>query len=155
MEQLSEFIGTKRVLATAMNRLQYNQYRGWELPGDEDGEDLGYLVEYLDGGKPNHPNHEGYLSWSPKAQFDNAYEGINSGVGFGHALEYLKAGKRMQRSGWNGAGMWVDYIPAHGVDLPYLRLSYPVNSRPYPEGARVAWVPSQTDMLATDWLIRL
>ena len=56
-----------------MNRLDYNAYRGWELPADEDGADDGYLVEYLDGGKPNDTRHEGYISWSPKAQFDNGY----------------------------------------------------------------------------------
>ncbi|MGO1272304.1 MAG: hypothetical protein ACTMK5_11030, partial [Pseudomonas helleri] len=65
-----KFIGTKVVLALAMTRLAYNVYRGWELPADENGDDDGYLVEYTDGGAPNHPDHAGYISWSPKAQFD-------------------------------------------------------------------------------------
>ena len=67
------YIGSKLVLAKPMTRLAYNEYRGWELPNDEDGTDEGYLVEYLDGGKPNHPDHVGYISWSPKEQFDNGY----------------------------------------------------------------------------------
>ncbi|OPE00278.1 crAss001_48 related protein [Pseudomonas aeruginosa] len=67
------YIGTKIILALAMTRLAYNEYRGWDLPADENGADEGYLVEYQDGGKPNHPAHDGYISWSPKDQFDAAY----------------------------------------------------------------------------------
>lgn len=75
------YIGSKIVAATPMTRLAYNQYRGWQLPDDEDGSDEGYLVEYLDGGKPNHPDHDGYISWSPKAQFDAGYLGIGDTSG--------------------------------------------------------------------------
>lgn len=67
------FVSHKQVKRLAMNRTDYNVYRGWELPADENGDDEGYLVEYLDGGKPNHPDHSGYISWSPKQQFDNGY----------------------------------------------------------------------------------
>ena len=67
------YIGSKLVMAKPITRLAYNEYRGWELPDDEDGTDEGYLVEYLDGGNPNHPDHAGYISWSPKEQFDNGY----------------------------------------------------------------------------------
>lgn len=69
------FVSHKEVTRTPMTRQEYNDYRGWVLPADERdmGSDEGYLVEYLDGGKPNHPAHEGYISWSPKAQFDAGY----------------------------------------------------------------------------------
>jgi len=70
---LQHFVGTKIVKSKPMTRLVYCDYRGWELPADEDGSDEGYLVEYLDGGKPNHPDHEGYISWAPKEQHENAY----------------------------------------------------------------------------------
>ena len=70
------FKSHKTVMATPMNRLDYNNYRGWELPKDENGGDDGYLVEYTDGGNPNHPDHKGYISWSPKEQFDNGYSEI-------------------------------------------------------------------------------
>lgn len=66
------YIGTKLVKGEPMNRLAYNDYRGWALPADENGADEGYLVEYLDGGKPNHPDHAGYISWCPVEQFVNA-----------------------------------------------------------------------------------
>ena len=65
--------GTKRVHAHPMNRGEYNAYRGWEVPADENPADDGYLVEYLDGGKPNHPAHAGYISWSPKDVFERYY----------------------------------------------------------------------------------
>ena len=67
------YVSHKKVIRTAMTRKEYNDYRGWQLPADENGNDDGYLVEYLDGGKPNHPRHDCYISWSPKQQFDNGY----------------------------------------------------------------------------------
>ncbi len=70
---MQHFVGTKVLKARPMTLGQYNDYRGWEIPADEDPSTEGYLVEYTDGGKPNHPDHRGYISWSPKAQFDSAY----------------------------------------------------------------------------------
>jgi len=72
------YIGTKNIKAQPMTRFEYNDYRGWALPVDENGNDEGYLVEYLDGGASNHPSHAGYISWSPKAQFDAAYLPLGS-----------------------------------------------------------------------------
>ena len=97
---MKKFIGTKVVTATPMNRQQYNDYRDWPLPDDENGADEGYLVEYTDGGKPNHPNHTGYISWSPKEQFDAAYRPTD-GLTFGLAIEALKRGERVARNGWD------------------------------------------------------
>lgn len=74
------FVGTKIVLLTPMNRLQYNEYRGWQLPTNENGADEGYLVEYTDGGEPNDARHKGYISWSPKAQADAAYHPVGPAV---------------------------------------------------------------------------
>ena len=72
------YIGRKTIKAGPMTRLEYNQYRDWDLPDDEDGSDDGYLVEYVDGGQPNHPDHEGYISWSPKNVFEKAYKPCNT-----------------------------------------------------------------------------
>lgn len=82
--------------------------------------------------------------------FPHKYTDMN----FGEALEALQRGELVTRAGWNGVGLWLEYRPASGVDLAYIRMSYPVGSRAYPEGARVPWLASQTDMLATDWSIR-
>lgn len=58
-----------------MTRQEYNDYRGWELPADEDGSDEGYLVEYVGGGQPNMPDkHKGYISWSPRDVFESSYQ---------------------------------------------------------------------------------
>lgn len=163
------YIGTKIIRATPMTRLAYNEYRGWQLPQDECGEDAGYLVEYLDGGKPNHQNHIGYISWSPAEQFEKAYR-KTSGLTFGLALEALKAGRRVTRSGWNGKGMWLVLVPgtpsaqlkpgtpyanALGLEsceiLPHIDM-WTVNA----SGRRAmlpGWLASQSDMLAEDWQI--
>jgi len=71
-------------------------------------------------------------------------------MNFGQALEQLKTGGKVQRTGWNGKGMWLELqVPdAHSkMTLPYLYLNYP--SEP---GARVPWHASQTDVLANDWM---
>jgi hypothetical protein len=70
------YTGVKRIFATPMNRKEYNDYRGWELPADENGADEGYLVEYEQSQTSpnvNHPNHKGYISWSPKDVFEESY----------------------------------------------------------------------------------
>jgi hypothetical protein len=146
----ARFIGTKLITAEPMTRGAYNALRGWQLLADEDGADAGYLVEYEPDGKPNVVGRAGYVSWTPKASFDAAYRPCHA-LTFGLALEALQRGARVTRSGWNGKGLWLEYRPANGVDLPFIRMSYPVHSAAYPQGARVPWLASQTDMLAEDW----
>lgn len=170
---MSKFIGTKQISAIPMTRLEYNQYRNWELPSNENGNDDGYLVEYIDGGKSNDLRHVGYISWSPKEQFDAAYRPTN-GMNFGLAIEALKLGKRVARAGWNGKGMWIVYmspmnLPSFstqgterkvndrtakwiGEDTPLETLGYfamwTADKKWLP-----GWLASQTDMLADDWQI--
>ena len=164
-------IGTKQVTAQPMTRQAYNDYRGWTLPADEDGTDEGYLVEYLDGGKPNHPAHAGYISWSPKAQFDAAYR-PTTGMTFGLAIEAMKQGAKVARAGWNGKGMWLalsggvvgrmvqaenfwsqanqDYAESRGGKahvLPCITMKTATGE------ILMGWLASQTDMLAEDWLV--
>lgn len=67
------YVGSKIVKATPMTRAQYNAHQGWALPADQNGEDAGFLVEYLDGGAANHPDHKGYISWSPADVFAKSY----------------------------------------------------------------------------------
>ena len=102
------YIGTKSVLATAMTRQEYVDYRGWQLPENEDGCEPVYLVEYTDGGKPNDDRHAGYITMSPKEVFDNAYRQDGS-LTFGDALAALKQGKKVARSvvGMAKINMWL------------------------------------------------
>ena len=158
-----KYIGTKLINAEPMTRAEYNVFRGWELPADENGADEGYLVEYLDGGKPNTTTHAGYVSWSPKEQFDNAYR-KTTGMSFGLAVEAVKKGHKVARAGWNGKGMFLFLVPGSTIKVnraPLLSV--------YPEGTEinyhahidmktaddkvVPWLASQTDVLADDWYI--
>lgn len=159
----SLFIGTKIIKAVPMDRADYIAYRGWPLPENENGADLGYLVEYTDGGKPNVDGHEGYVSWSPKEQFDKAYRPM-ADMAFGAAIEAIKAGHKVARKGWNGKGMFVYFVPAN---------SYPAQTGAaqshFGEGGMVpynaymalkgadntvsTWAPSGSDALAEDWMI--
>ena len=160
---MNQYLGTKLINATFMNRADYNKFRGWQLPPDEDGADDGYLVEYLDGGKPNVPTHAGYVSWSPADQFETAYR-KTSGLSFGLAVEALKMGKKVARSGWNGKGMFLFLVAGSTFEVnraPLLGI-YPagtvVNYCPHidmktADDKVVPWLASQTDVLADDWLI--
>jgi len=161
IKDMKTYIGTKLVKMRPMRRAEYNAYRGWELPADDDGTDEGYLVEYLDGGKPNVAGHDGYVSWSPKEQADNAYRQTD-GMSFGLAVEALKKGFKVARAGWNGKGMFLFLVPGSVFKVnraPLLGI-YPegteINYCPHidmktADGKVVPWLASQTDVLADDW----
>lgn len=146
------YIETKLINAEPMTRAEYNTFRGWELPSNEDGTDEGYLVEYLDGGKPNTSTHIGYVSWSPKEQFEAAYR-KTTGLSFGLAVEALKKGYKVARSGWNGKDMFVFLVPGSQFKVSRLPLLgiYPegtdINYRPHmdlrtADGSIATWAPS-------------
>lgn len=160
---MTSYYGTKHIEATPMNRGDYNRYRGWTLPTDENPADEGYLVEYLDGGKPNHPAHNGYISWSPAEQFDAAYQASGL-MSFGHATFALEEGKKVCRSGWNGKGMFLYLVPANAYPAQtQVAKDYWGEDAKVPYGAYIAmktaqdnvvpWLASQTDVLAHDWMV--
>jgi len=157
------FVGTKMITAIAMTRREYNDYRGWELPSDEDGSDAGFLVEYPYDEQtiPNHENHVGYISWSPENVFNGAYK-TSGEMNFGHALEILKAGGRVSRSGWNGKNMFIFLVQGSTFTVnrePLISIlgeGTEVNYHGHvdmrtADGTIVPWLCSQTDMLANDW----
>lgn len=76
-------------------------------------------------------------------------------MNIGEMIAALEAGKKTARSGWNGKGLWLELqVPdAHSkMTLPYVFMSYPQDAQNTP-GCRVPWLPSQTDLLARDWVI--
>jgi hypothetical protein len=160
---MKRYIGTKVINATPMTRLAYNQFRGWPLPANENGDDEGYLVEYTDGGKANTPEFDGYVSWSPKSQFEGAYRETD-GLTFGLAVEALKQGFKAHRAGWNGKGMFVFLVNGSTFNVsraPLLGI-FPegteINYRPHidiknVDGSISTWVPSIGDVMAEDWAI--
>lgn len=159
---MQRYIGTKLINAKPMTRGEYNYFRGWELPVDENGDDDGFLVEYVDGGKANTLAFDGYVSWSPADVFHRAYRPVN-GMPFGTAIELLKQGKQVAREGWNGKGMFLFLVPGSTFKVnraPLLGI-YPegteINYLPHigmktADGKIVPWLASQTDVLAEDWI---
>jgi len=145
------------VSSTPMSRGEYNDYRCWDLPENEDGSDDGYLVEYLDGGKPNHECHEGYISWSPKEQFENAYR-TSGELTFGDAIFLMKKGSKVRRKGWNGKGIFIaiQTPDAHSnMTSPYIYIDttgLQTDNLDAPK-TRVPWLASQTDMMAEDYVV--
>lgn len=136
---MKKYIGTKVISAE---------------PEVKDGND-GYAVVYADG----------YRSWSPKAVFEEAYRPME-GMSFGLAVEALKLGKKVARSGWNGKGMFLYYVPAasysaHGNKYGTMVGVFDDDMVPYcayiamktAQNNVVPWLASQTDMLADDWHI--
>ena len=153
---MKKYIGTKMIAAKPMNRGDYNTYRGWNIPKDENPADEGYLVMYSDG----------YESWSPKKQFEEAYRDC-MGMTFGIALELLKKGCKVAREGWNGKGMFVVYQKGYPDGIPCNKQTAEAWSmnvgdffkcNPYLQikqvnGSHSMWVPSIGDVLAEDWII--
>jgi hypothetical protein len=60
---VKKYIGFKTLQAEPMNLGEYNLFRGWQIPADEDPKKDGYKVAYSDG----------YVSWSPKEIFEKSY----------------------------------------------------------------------------------
>ena len=153
---MKQYIGTKVIEARPMNRGEYNEYRGWTIPANENPADEGYLVKYPDG----------YESWSPKAVFEEAYRETD-GMSFGLAIEAAKKGKKISRRGWNGKGMYVIYRTGYPDGIPCNKntadaVGIPEGTlfkvRPYLQMKCVddtfqMWLASQSDILADDWYI--
>jgi hypothetical protein len=77
-----------------------------------------------------------------------------SELSIGEALALLREGRAVARKGWNGKNMWLKLqVPdAHSkMTLPYIYMEYPPGHPAYPDGCRVPWLASQTDILAEDW----
>lgn len=166
---MNQYIGTKIINAVPMTRLEYNIFRGWELPADENGADEGFLVEYLDGGQANTPQYAGYVSWSPADVFYRAYKPSGE-MSFGDALVYLKLGYKVARKGWNGKGMWLTLGEgSHGLEAekfwnPHARAHAESQGGlaqvdPYiimktaADTICMGWLASQSDMLSEDWMV--
>lgn len=71
MSELTKFKCHKEVHARPMSRGDYNKYRGWTIPENENPLDDGYLVIYA----KDSADH--YESWSPKKQFDDGYKPVH------------------------------------------------------------------------------
>jgi len=83
---------------------------------------------------------------------------------FSWALEQIKAGAKLTRSGWNGKDMFLYLVSGSTFKVnraPLLGI-YPegteINYLPHIDmrtvsGSYVPWLASQTDLLANDWIV--
>lgn len=100
-------------------------------------------------------------------------------MNYGEALELLKAGKLVTRSGWNGKGMFIfmrpadvlpDHVVSNAVSIPqpvkrffekkwlgkpvqnnYVKVTAYLCMKAADDTIVNGWLASQTDMLAEDW----
>ena len=143
---MDKYIGVKIIEAEPMTAEKASQELDRPLDtSNTNAEGEGYLVVYADG----------YRSWSPKAIFEEAYRKTDN-LSFGLAVEAAKKGQRIARRGWNGKDMWIEAQKPDSnskMTLPYLYIEYPAGHPAYPNGSRVPWLASQTDILSDDWFI--
>lgn len=149
---MEKFIGVKEIEAVRMNRQDYNDYRGWELPSDDGN---------------------GHIQWDPKEVFERDFQ-RTIGMTFGLAIEAAKKGYKIARSKWNGKNMFVVYmeplqLPPFNIQGTYRKVNdrtakfigedKPLNCPPYfaMYNAQEEWIPgwlaTQSDMLGKDWFI--
>ena len=154
------YTGHKAILASGLiTRKEYCNYRGWDLPEDEDGSELVRLVEYTDGGHSNDIRHLGYISMSPASVFEGAYKKSGE-MSYGDAVFLLKRGYRVCRLGWNGKKMFLVYVEGTDYQLNTIAKNKLVGCTQLPWiGMKTAgnefvpWLCSQTDGIANDWCV--
>lgn len=95
-------------------------------------------------------------------------------MNFSDALSELKNGKKIQREGWNGKGMWIVmmpplYLPPYSTQDTNLKVNdrtakhigvdSPLDSQPYismwtsDKKWQPGWLASQADLFAEDWTV--
>lgn len=117
-QRITEYYGTKRIHA-------------WlQIKDDKPG----YGVSYEDG----------YISWSPKAVFEKAYQPLTS-LSFGHAVEVLKAGGKVTRPPFVEEGAWIELSADDDGPRFIIRTKAAVRNR--------NWVPFPSAILANDWTV--
>lgn len=87
-------------------------------------------------------------------------------MNFGQAIELLKQGKRVARTGWNGKGMYLTLMPGYPDGIEVNEATQKAHN--LPAGAKLIyrpyfqlftaqkdvamWSPSSSDALAEDWV---
>lgn len=159
------YITTQFVNATPMTADAYKV-----LQGEQSNDDLknwdGYLVK----------DQDGYEQWLSKEEFAKRYRDESKNMTFGDAIECLKEGYLVARSGWNDKKMYLFMRPADTLPLEVV-----IRAKSLPDsfkskvlvnpdtlevkfGAYICmkcadgsicngWLASQTDMLSEDWCI--
>ena len=84
-------------------------------------------------------------------------------MNFGEALEKVKAGYAISRTGWNGKGQYVYLISARDLQVGLMSgygeyegepiFTDTLAIRTTHNQIQVGWLASQSDMLAEDWRV--
>ena len=82
-------------------------------------------------------------------------------MNFGLALEEVKKGNKVKRSGWNGKDQYIElaervaYINSKGelINEGHLNIGNKVIAFIGTSGVQLGWLASQADMLAEDWQV--
>lgn len=148
---MEKFIGTKIIEAEPAYRVDGKtvQPTTWPVPAGAQAEE-GYAVRYPDG----------YMSWSPKDVFEEAYRRTDN-LTFGLAIEAAKKRKRIARKGWNGKNQYVELAKAISYEGPdgavvnaeHSAIGNQALAFVGTSGVQMGWLASQADMLADDWVI--
>lgn len=169
---MKKYIGTKQVEAMPMTLGEYIAKTGINpYMFDEEmhgGNEPGYFVK-----------EDGHEVWTPAKTFEEEYRQVDDelkNMTFGDAIEVLKQGGAIRRTGWNGKGLFViKQVPAHiESDIIPKMQSLPLSAKDlilkgkgfidytnqcliYNEntGRADSWVPSISDVFAEDWEIVL
>lgn len=152
---MQKYIGTKQVMAEP----------AWKLVGRDGHEHIVTDMPTLLEGETRHEGYkvrypDGYVSWSPKDVFEEAYR-LTDGMSFGLAIEAAKCGERIARKGWNGKNQYVElaccisYVNRDQliVNVDHKNIGNKALAFVGTSGVQMGWLASQADMLADDWCI--
>lgn len=104
------------------------------------------------------------LSFSIEAEYPQNYNPVRytlTGKSFGFAIEAAKAGKKIQREGWNGKNQYVQLATCisytdpngHVVNAEHQAIGNQALAFVGTSGVQLGWLASQADMLADDWMV--
>ena len=80
-------------------------------------------------------------------------------MNFGEAINAMRNGKQVQRSGWNGKNQYIElatkisYVNAQGevINADHEAIGTQAVAFVGTSGVQLGWLASQADMLAEDW----
>lgn len=147
---MKTYISATLVKAKPMNRGEYDNYRGWDIPENENPADEGYFIKYNDG----------YETWLAKKQFEEMYKECTF-LSFSEALVLLRRGFKVARKGWNGKKQYIQlatcisYKSTDGIIINCDHDTIGNASIAFvgTSGVQIGWLASQADMLSDDWVI--
>ena len=92
---------------------------------------------------------------------DNKKPTPSDTISFGDAINFLKAGKKVARKGWNGKNQYIQiateisYKAASGeiVNCEHDAIGNKAIAFVGTSGVQMGWLASQADMLAEDWYV--